>query len=485
VTQLVAYQLPKLGVAGSSPVSRSNPRRRRGFALAKSDRSDWKSGLKSNAIKLLGVKAGSAAEQAGLAAGDVLRELDGRPLEDVLDLKFYLHDSASELAVDRGGRRLTVRMELGDGADPGWELESLQMRTCHCDCVFCFVHQLPENLRPSLSVKDEDYRFSFLFGNYLTLVRFSSRDLERVVRMRLSPLYVSIHATDPILRGRLLGVKKAPILPLLGKLIGGGIRIHGQIVVVPGWNDGEVLEKSLADLAPLCPGLASLAVVPVGLTKHREHLPELRSMNAQEAKTVLLQVERFQRRMMNEFGGRWVHPADELLLLAGAPIPPEEAYEGYPQLENGVGLMRHYLGQAQKAMKRLPASLPRKRRILWVTGLSASKDLKDIAAAFMGRIRNLEIQVLPVENNLLGPSVTVAGLLSGQDIAKALKDHFSHNTIEAFDAVFLPPDCINGDGLMLDDWTVAEIGKQVEIPAEVFQGDWAGMVIGRDREVLP
>lgn len=441
--------------------------------------------MKSEGIKILRVSAGSAAERAGLRPGDVLRELDGQTLEDLLDLKFYLRDSASDLAVDRCGRNFKVRLQLGDGADPGWELEPLQMRTCHCDCVFCFVHQLPENLRPSLPVKDEDYRFSFLFGNYLTLVGFTSRDLERVVRMRLSPLYVSIHATDPILRGRLLGVKKAPILPLLGKLISGGITLHGQIVVVPGWNDREALEKSLTDLAPLCPGLTSLAVVPVGLTKHREHLPELRSLNAQEAKAVLLQIERFGRRMMNEFGSRWVHPADELLLLAGAPIPSEEAYEGYPQLENGVGLIRYYSNQAQKAMKRLPVSLSRQRRILWVTGLSASRYLRDIATAFTGKFRNLNIQVLSVDNNLLGHSVTVAGLLGGRDIAAALRDYILLTAAEPFDGVFLPPDCMNSDGLLLDDWTVDEISRQAGISAEVFQGDWARMIIGREREVLP
>ena len=431
------------------------------------------------------VSAGSAVERAGLKAGDVLRELDGRPLEDLLDLKFYLRDSEMELTMDRGGRRIKVRLPLGDGADPGWELEPMQMRTCHCDCVFCFVHQLPENLRPSLSVKDEDYRFSFLFGNYLTLVGFTSRDLERVVRMRLSPLYVSIHATDPILRGRLLGVKKAPILPMLGKLIGSGITLHGQIVVVPGWNDGGVLEKSLADLAALCPSLASLAVVPVGLTKHRDHLPDLRGMTAQEAKAVLLQIEYFQGRMMDAFGSRWVYPADELLLLAGALIPPEEAYEGYPQLENGVGLTRYYFQQAQKAMKRLPASLARKRRILWVTGFSASQNLKEIAAEFTGKIHNLTIQVLSVDNSLLGHSVTVAGLLGGRDIAAALRDYVSRDAAESFNAVFLPPDCINSDGLLLDNWTADEISRQAGISAEVFQGDWASMMIGGEREVLP
>jgi NifB/MoaA-like Fe-S oxidoreductase len=255
------------------------------------------------------------------------------------------------------------------------------------------------------------------------------------------------------------------------------------MVVVPGWNDGEALEKSLADLAMLCPGLASLAVVPVGLTKHRGQLPELCGLNKQEAGAVLQKVERFQRRMMDEFGSRWVYPADELLLLAGAPIPLEEAYEGYPQLENGVGLIRYYQDQAQKAMKRLPSSLPRKRRILWVTGRSAAKTLKEIASAFADSIRNLDIQVLPVENDLLGSSVTVAGLLGGQDIAAAVREFKSRKTGEAFDGLSLPPDCINSDGLLLDEWTVEEIGLQTGIPAEVFQGDWVRTIIGLEREV--
>jgi putative radical SAM enzyme (TIGR03279 family) len=441
-----------------------------------------KSRTQSEGIKVLRIQKNSRAERAGLRAGDVLSDLDSRPLEDLLDLKFYPSDSVSALAVDRGGRKLKVRLQLGDGADPGWELEPMQMRTCHCNCIFCFVHQLPEDLRPGLSIKDEDYRFSFLFGNYLTLVGFTSRDLERVVRMRLSPLYVSIHATDPILRGRLLGVKRAPILPTLEKLIHGGIALHGQIVVVRGWNDGETLEKSLNDLGPLYPGLASLAVAPVGLTRHRQRLTELRGMNAEEAKEMLLQIERFQERMINDFGRRWVYPADELLLLAQAPIPAEEAYEGYPQLENGVGLCRYYSEQAEMALKQLVLALPEKRRILWITGSSASANLQNIAAAFSNKIRNLEIKVLAVHNELLGDSVTVAGLLGGQDIVAALQKYLSQNADGSFDAVFLPPDCVNHDGVLLDDWTADRIGQQIGMPVEVFDGDWVGMIRGREAE---
>lgn len=424
------------------------------------------------------VDSGSPAEQAGVRVGDLLLKLAGQPLEDELDLRFCLRGPAARLELQRDGELLVRPLRITDGIDPGWELEPLEMRTCHCDCVFCFVQQLPEGLRPSLYVKDEDYRFSFLFGNYLTLVGFTARDLERVLRLRLSPLYVSIHATDPVLRGRLLGLKRAAILPMLKKLIDGGIEIHGQIVLAPGWNDGDILAQTLEDLLPLCPGLASLSVVPVGLTQHRQNLESLRLMNCQDAANALRTVRVYQRRLRDLQGSRWVYPADELLLLTGEPIPAAEEYEDYPQLENGVGLCRWTLDQAAEALVRMPATLPAPRRLLWVTGRSAQPILRTIAASFYERIKGLSIAVLGAENTLLGSTVTVAGLLAGRDMLTVIGRYLNERSGIALDGIYLPPDCLNSDGLLLDDWTVADIEKELGLSVEAFDGNWERMIFG-------
>lgn len=431
---------------------------------------------KKAGVKISAVQPGSEAEQAGLRAGDVIRELDGHALEDALDLTFQLQGQAAGLKVWRDGAELSLFLPEMDGTEPGWELEPLEMRLCCCDCIFCFVQQLPKGLRASLYNKDEDYRFSFLFGNYLTLVGFTSRDLERVLKLRLSPLYVSIHATDPPLRGRLLRVKRAPILPMLEKLVAGGIEIHGQIVLVPQWNDGEVLVRTLEDLAHLYPGLASLSVVPVGLTGHRQALSTLRLLNHDESLRALEIIRSVEKAMHELHGRRWIYPADELLLKLGEAIPPAEVYEGYPQLENGVGLCRWTMDQASEALRRLPKTLLSARRLLWVTGLSAESWLKSIAENYQEQIRGLKIDVLAVENSLLGQTVTVAGLLGGKDIAEAIRRHLSLINDLRYDRICLPPDCLNSDGLLLDDWTPQKIAEQIGLPVEVFNGNWAEMI---------
>ncbi|RJP74169.1 MAG: DUF512 domain-containing protein [Candidatus Zixiibacteriota bacterium] len=424
----------------------------------------------------MAVEPGSAAQRAGMRPGDLLRKINGQTLEDALDVRFYAHGPAT-LEVQRDGALLELDLDLEPGQDPGWEIEPLSVRSCHCDCKFCFVQQLPEGLRPTLYVKDEDYRFSFLFGSYLTLVGFTSRDLERVKRLRLSPLYVSIHATDPLIRGGLLGVKRAPILPILKELTDAGLEIHGQIVLVAGMNDGPVLEETLRDLAPLYPGLASLSVVPVGLTGHRRKLPDLRRLIGAEAAAALAQVRSWQERMHSRQGSRWVYPADELILLAGDDFPPEEAYEGYPQLENGVGLVRWTLEQARAARDSLPVELPAPRRLLWVTGRSAATVLRSLAKDFQRRVKGLEIEILAASNELLGESVTVAGLLGGHDVVKAVKAHLEGRENGDY-GVFLPPDCLNADGLLLDDWTVDGVAERLGLPVETFDGDWRAMLTG-------
>jgi putative radical SAM enzyme (TIGR03279 family) len=403
--------------------------------------------------------------------------LGGHALQDVLDLHFYLSSDPVSLLVQRGSGTLETTLDCGSESEPGWELEPLTVRTCRCNCIFCFVQQLPTGLRSSLYVKDEDYRFSFLFGSYLTLVGFNSRDLERVLRLRLSPLYVSIHTTDSALRGALLGLKRAPVMPLLKKLIAGGIQIHGQIVLVPGYNDDEALRRSLDELRPLFPGLASLSIVPVGLTSHRFALENLRPVTIEGAKTTLDLVRKTQARMLKETGSRWVFPADELLLIAGESFYEEADYEDYPQLDNGVGLVRWTMTQAFNALDKLPTQLDEPRRLFWVTGQSAAATLKEIALSYTSACDGLEIEIIPIQNHLLGNSVTVAGLLGGQDIVAGIEDYFKKANQRSVDMIYLPPSCLNTDGVLLDDWTAGRISARIRVPVKAFDGCWEAMIL--------
>jgi NifB/MoaA-like Fe-S oxidoreductase len=248
-------------------------------------------------------------------------------------------------------------------------------------------------------------------------------------------------------------------------------------VLVPGINDGEVLEDSLARLAPFFPHLASLSVVPVGLTEHRRDLPQLRLMTSQEARETMSIIRLRQEEMMRKHGSRWVFPADELILRAGEEIPEDEDYEDYPQIENGVGMLRTLINSAQVFLEQSPLSLEEERKIVWTTGVSAYPTLERLANEFVRRFSGLDIEVLAVKNRLLGESVTVAGLLGGKDIHRTLQEWFDRRPEKRrVDAVFLPPDCVNNDGLMLDDWTPQEISRRIQRPVRLFSGDWKVML---------
>ncbi len=429
-------------------------------------------------VKILDLKPRSPAALAGLRRGDRLLEIDGHPIEDQLDPVFYL-DEGVRLEVARGDEIFAVDLRLDAGEPPGWVLEPFELRRCYCRCIFCFIDQLPAGLRKTLYIKDEDYRFSFSYGNYLTLVGLSGKDYRRIFDLRLSPLYVSIHAVDPEVRGRLLGIGKAPVLPALQRLISGGIRVHGQIVLVPGINDGKILQDSLERLAPLYPGLASLSVVPVGLTKHRRGLTSLRLLTRDEARAALGSVRFWQEKMLGERGSRWVFPADELILRAGEEIPPDEEYEDYPQIENGVGMLRDLLDGAESFLEQSVSSFREERELVWVTGVSACETLKRVAGEFTRRFPGLTIEVLEVRNHLLGESVTVAGLLGGEDIYRSLREWMARRTPgRGLDAVFLPPNCVNRDGLLLDDWTPEAIARRMGFPVRPFSGDWNDVLSG-------
>ena len=298
-------------------------------------------------VVVAAVRPRTVAAEAGLVAGDRILTINGRPLRDAIDFQFYGAEDRLELSVDREGSRRALRLRRRPGAELGLELEAPRpgdIATCANKCVFCFIHQLPRGMRRSLYVKDDDFRLSFLHGNYITLSDLDEPSFERILAQRLSPLYVSVHATDPELRWRMLGQPRhsAEILPRLERLAKAGIRIHAQIVLCPDWNDGAHLERSVRELAPLHPQVATTAIVPVGLTRHRERLPSLRTLTDDEARALVDTVAGWQAHYLDTLDTRFVFLGDEVYLQAGRPLPPAEAYEGFAIAEDGVGLVRRF-----------------------------------------------------------------------------------------------------------------------------------------------
>ena len=413
-------------------------------------------------MKVTQVNPSGPASKIHIRPGDTLLSVDGQPLRDRLDLVFADSSRGSALKlVDGAGKRRTVRIPapLGDGI--GMALEEMRPRLCGNKCVFCFIHQLPKGMRRSLYVKDEDYRYSFLFGNFLTLTNLTPGDIRRIIAQRLSPLYVSVHATDEDLRRRMLGVKQPPrLLPLMRRLAAGGIEFHCQIVICPGYNDGAILERTVRDLWHTGGAVRSVGIVPVGLTAHRAGLPKLRAVSRGEAIDIVRYVEDRQAGCRTERGIGFVYAADELYLKAGLPIPSWSSYDGFPQRENGVGIARLWLD----ACKRSPLgarTFAGARRATVVTGELAAPMVEAGLAAKLRRCEGVSADVVAAPNRTFGGNVSVAGLLTGADMLSALSRE------RVGDVVCLPPDSVNRDGLTLDDMSLddlaAELGGEVRL----------------------
>ncbi|MBU0519589.1 DUF512 domain-containing protein [bacterium] len=430
-------------------------------------------------VSLIEVQADSAAEEAGLRVGDRIVEIDGMPMRDYVDFAYAGVAEVMEVSFIRKGKECAVTVVCEADESPGWKIDFGEVMICHCNCIFCFVDQLPPGLRDPLQIKDEDYRQSFFFGTFLTLAGLKGEEYRRIAEQKLSPLYISIHATDAKIRGRLLGIGNAPILPHLKRLIDSGIELHGQIVVVPGYNDGEALEQSLTDLAELYPGLKTLGVVPVGLTKHRDGLPPLRLLTKSETLHTLKSVEKWQQKMLDKHGTRWVFPADEFLRQLELPIPDDDYYEEYWQYGNGVGMMRFLIEEMRETLEAAPDALDKDRKALWVTGAAAFPVLSDLAVELTARYTQLQVDVIEVENQLMGDTVSVANLLGGEDIYEALRLYLEENDADGIDVIYLPPICVNPDKLFLDDWSLRKLRRKVKIPIRVYNSDWNKMIFGK------
>lgn len=421
-------------------------------------------------LKIIDIDRSSPASAAGFTKNDTIISINGNLVEDALDFRYYSSEDMLEVILSRNGveRKITVPGEDIRGID----VEELKIKHCGNKCVFCFIDQNPKDLRKTIYVKDEDYRFSFLYGNYFTLTNISQKELDRIVRLRLSPLYVSVHAVNDDARKKLLGTKKDDrLLEKMRYLISEGIELHTQVVMCPGINDGSVLEETIEVMGSLHPGVRSLAVVPVGLTGHRDKLPELCSVTKENAKETLDMISKFSRKFNVEKGTNFVFAADEFYLKAGIGLPPEEHYEGYLQYEDGVGMARNFIERFKETVSEIPAKLSGKSRIVIVTGELFFPIMEEYVLKEFSKVKNLQTELVKAENKLFGRTVTVAGLLCGEDIAAA-----SGRTGNKNDILLIPSTCLNFDGRFLDDMTADDLEKKtgyrvflLENPVEIFE----------------
>jgi putative radical SAM enzyme (TIGR03279 family) len=409
------------------------------------------------------VTPGSIADEMGVEPGDRLLAVNGHHLRDIIDYSYYTaSDEELLLEVAKADNEVwELEIEREQGEPLGLTFPAPEPARCRNNCVFCFVHQLPKGLRKPLYVKDEDYRLSFLNGNYVTLANLKKTELARIIKQRLSPLYISVHATDPTLRERLLGVQGIPpILDQMRHLATARIGMHTQVVLCPGLNDGPELERTVNDLAGLYPAVHSLAVVPLGLTSHRQRLPQLTAVDSGYARSFIETWEPRAKKLAKRLGEPFLFLADEFYLKAGLPFPPLREYGDLPQIENGVGMVPLFQHNAALLLRTVrPIG---KFRATVVTGVSSSGFVGDFLGK-LGERTGVELETRAVKNRLFGRSVTVSGLVGGNDIIASLEG------VE-IGAALLVPDVMlkEGAGLFLDDVSLEELGTRLGCRIVIF-----------------
>ena len=413
-------------------------------------------GFRHTMVRVSKVRAGSIAEELEIIPGTELLTVNGRELRDFLDWEFLAADD--ELVLEARlptGEEVVYEIERPEGEAIGVELAPPTVRRCANRCEFCFIEGLPQGLRKNLYVRDDDYRLSFAYGNFATLSNVKERDIERILEYRLSPLYISVHATPWEARKILLNNPRVPdIVAQLSRLAGGGIQFHCQIVVVPGLNDGEVLEQSLADLWSFGDAVLSVAIVPVGLTQF-SHLYTGKSMDAACARGLLQVTEGWAARARAERGATWVFGSDELYLLAGQELPDESHYGDFAQIENGVGAVTSLRRRVRAGLPALPRLDG--RRIGVVTGVSMGPLMPELLDRLRGAT-GARFELIVVENSLFGPTTTTAGLLVGADMRRALAGRYD------LDLALIPAESINDDGVFLDDESFLAVRESLPMP---------------------
>lgn len=437
------------------------------------------------------IHQGSLAEELELVPGDKIIYINEQELTDIIDLSFALADEEIEMLIEHeNGEQEIIAFEKDMDEELGAEFESAvfgKIRQCANNCYFCFVDQVAPNMRDSLYIKDDDYRLSFLYGNFVTMTNMGPRDLERIHRLHLSPLYISVHTTNPKLRGEMLRTKRGElIMEQLAKLNEADVEYHTQVVLCPGLNDGAELDRTIQDIISMQPCAKTLGVVPVGLTKFRENCYPLKTFDAQGAKKVIEQVRHWQEKMRKQTGKNFIYLSDEFYLLAGEPLPKAEEYDGFPQLDNGIGLTRNFIEQ-WKETEINPNNYQKALNLDIICGKSAGKVIKNLVDEL--NIDNLNANVLALENEFFGHEVTVTGLLTGQDIIKNLKQNKANR-----DGIIIPNCALReGEDIFLDDYTLEDIKKafpdeEVKVASDAIMlknllADWHNIKCERSKAI--
>lgn len=411
--------------------------------------------------KIVEVAPHSLASKFGLVAGETLLSICDTPVLDLVDYQYLTaRPHLSILVEGTDGSRRRINIDKRTEAPLGLTLESSLMshpRTCANHCLFCFIEQMPPGMRESLYVRDDDWRLSLMAGNFVTLTNLPRIEMDRIIERRASPLYISVHTTNGELRRKMLKhVHADRIMEHLKRFADNGISFHCQIVLCPGINDGEELRRTLSDLTGFMPHALSAALVPVGLTKYREHLYPLRPYTREEAEAVIRIADEVRTEMLREHGTRFVFPSDEFYQIARLPIPPDEAYEDYPQYENGVGLLRRFETEFRTAYRLDPDGSCRSRKVILATGTSAAPFMEELisSVSFPG----VEITVQAIVNRFFGETVTVAGLLTGQDLLEQLSGRQA-------DEILITENMLRrGEDIFLDDMTLAGLQERLGIP---------------------
>ena len=434
------------------------------------------------------VLPGSIAAELDIAAGDRLLAINNEIIEDIFDYQFYVEDTYIEILIEKpDGEQWVLEVDKDEDEDLGIIFDNGLMddyRSCHNKCIFCFIDQMPKGMRDTLYFKDDDSRLSFLQGNYVTLTNMSDHDLDRIIKYHLSPINISFQTMNPQLRCKMLNNRFAgEALKKVDRLFDAGITMNGQIVLCKGVNDGAELEFSIREMMKYLPNLESVSVVPVGLSKYRDGLYPLMPFTREDAKEVLATIHHFQREIYEKYGTHFIHASDEWYILAGEELPPEENYDGYLQLENGVGMIRLLLSEFQDAMEKLRKEqendviLMREQEISMVTGKLAFPYIRQMAEEMMRTLHGLTIHVYGIRNDFFGEMITVSGLLTGQDIIKQLKGQ------PLGERLLLPQNVLrSGEDVFLDDVTVPELEKALQVRADIVKSsgyDFVNAVLGR------
>lgn len=426
-------------------------------------------------VQITGVTKRSPAWKFGIKKHDILISINGFNIEDVLDYMFYSAENKVIVEVLRNNETLTFDISKSEYDDLGLEFESFLMdkkRTCHNKCVFCFIDQMPPNMRDTLYFKDDDARLSFLQGNYVTLTNLKQKDIDRIIKMRLN-INVSVHTTNPELRCKMMNNRFAgETLKYLKQMTDSGLRLNCQLVLCPNLNDGDELERTLHDLGELMPNISSIAGVPVGLSKFREGLYPLESFTKKGAERVIDTMKKYQDIFLKKYGSRTVFPSDEFFLIAERELPSAEYYEDYPQFENGVGMLRSIIDEFNDALN-LADELTESRSVSIATGYAPYSTIQNLVNKATSRWNNLECNVYPIRNDFFGEKITVTGLITAQDLINQLKDKPLGDELLLSKSMFK-----TNEDIFLDDITLQEVEKQLNIKIHKIDNDGFALLDG-------